>query len=276
MQYAKIAWGTLFTALLACIWSPLVQADDGVYSLRGKRVISDISEAPVQAGILSPLKGTLDRSFRGQPPKIPHKVKAKRISLKKNQCLECHSELNYKEIGTTKVHDSHYFNRAGEQLGRISTRFYFCNQCHVEQANKTPLVANNFATSAVLKIKSTHKNDVFSLRGARRLNDISSTPDLAGVILPIKGTHMRSFKGQPPMVPHKVKAKRISLKKNQCLSCHSDVNYKEIGATQVHKSHYVNRAGKRLGKVSTRFYFCNQCHAQQSNRAALVTNRFRP
>ncbi len=275
MPIAKITRVGLLTVFLASIWSLAGVAGDGVYSLRGKRAISDLSEMPVQAGILLPLNGTLDRSYRGQPPQVPHKVKAKRISLKKNQCLECHGDENYQEIGTTKVHDSHFFNRAGEQLGRVSTRFYFCNQCHVEQANKTPLVANSFATSSVMKVKRTHRNDVLSLRGARRIDDSSSTPDLSGIILPIKGVHDRSYKGQPPLIPHKVKAKRISLKKNQCLSCHSELNHEEIGATQVHKSHFVNRAGERLGKVSTRFYFCTQCHAQQADRAPLVANRFR-
>ena len=275
MQSAKYMGVLLVTLLVVGVSAPFVLADDGVYSLRGKRAISDLSDEPIRAGVLLPLKGTLDRSYRGQPPQVPHKVKAKRISLKKNQCLECHGDENYQLIGTTKVHDSHFVNRDGKRLGHVSTRFYFCTQCHVQQANKTPLVANNFASSKVLKIKSTHENDVFSLRGAKRIDDMSSTPDLSGVILPIKGVHARSYKGQPPMIPHRVKTKRISLKKNQCLECHSELNYKEIGATQVHKSHFVNRAGKRLGQISTRFYFCTQCHAQQANRAPLVANRFR-
>ena len=68
----------------------------------------------------------------------------KEFHLKKNQCLECHSELNFKEIGTTQVHESHYVNRAGERLGNVSTRYYFCNQCHVEQANKDPARRQSF------------------------------------------------------------------------------------------------------------------------------------
>ena len=78
------------------------------------------------------------------------------------------------------------------------------------------------------------------------------------------------------MVPHKVKADRISLKKNQCLECHGDLNYKDLDATKIHDSHFVNRAGERLGSVSTRFYFCTQCHAQQIDKTALVANDFKP
>ena len=233
MQIVKY---TLLTILFALVGAggqlDALAADgaaDGLYSLRGKRPINDISEAPANVGVILPIKGVHDRSFKGQPPQVPHKVKAKRISLKSNQCLECHSDDNYEEAGTTQIHRSHFVNRAGERLGRVSTRFYFCNQCHVQQINKTPLVVNTFSTAKNLVVTSSHKNDVFSLRGNRRLKDLSSTPDAAGVILPIKGVHNRAYKGQPPMIPHKVKAKRISIKRNQCLECHSDENYEEIG-----------------------------------------------
>ena len=275
MQIAKFIFLTGVVAFAATLVPMGVEAGDGVYSLRGKRALETISETPNAAGVILPIAGVHGRSFQGQPPQVPHKVKANRISLKKNQCLECHGDGVYEQAGTTMVHRSHFINRAGKNIGRVSTRFYFCNQCHVQQLNKTPLVLNNFATTVKLMVKKSHKNDVFSLRGNRRLNDVSDTPDVAGVILPIKGTHDRSYTGQPPMVPHKVKAKRISIKRNQCLECHGDLNAEEIGATQVHRSHFVNRAGERLGKISTRFYFCTQCHAQQSDRSPLVANNFR-
>ena len=146
MQTAKLLFMTILIALVTGVWQQGVQAADGaadgLYSLRGKRLLNDISETPGDVGVILPIKGVHDRSFQGQPPQVPHKVKAKRISIKKNQCLECHGDDNYEEAGTTEIHRSHFVNRAGKKLGRVSTRFYFCNQCHVQQINKTPLVAN--------------------------------------------------------------------------------------------------------------------------------------
>ena len=151
MRNAKFPLLTILFTLVTGVWQAGVEAADGaadgLYSLRGKRPINDISEAPGHVGVILPIKGVHDRSFKGQPPQVPHKVKAKRISIKKNQCLECHSDENYEEVGTTQIHRSHYVNRAGEKQGRVSTRFYFCNQCHVQQINKTPLVANLFRTT---------------------------------------------------------------------------------------------------------------------------------
>jgi len=143
MQHAKFILLTTFIALLAATWQAGAQAD-GLYSLRGKKALSDMSDTPSAAGVILPTKGVHDRSYKGQPPQVPHLVKAKRISLKKNQCLECHGDQVFEEAETTKVHDSHYVNRAGEKLGKISTRFYFCTQCHAQQSDRAPLVANTF------------------------------------------------------------------------------------------------------------------------------------
>ena len=116
--------------------------------------------------------------------------------------------------------------------------------------------------------------DLRSLRGDRPLDVGSKRPARAEVILPDEGKFEKSYDTHPPMIPHKVEKTRISLKKNQCLRCHGDLEHKEIDAPMVSKTHFVNREGERLGHVSTRYYFCTQCHAPQTDKTPLVQNVF--
>ncbi|MNG24384.1 Periplasmic nitrate reductase, electron transfer subunit precursor [compost metagenome] len=41
---------------------------------------------------------------------------------------------------------THYMDRDGQALAAVAPRRYFCNQCHVPQADVKPLVENNFQT----------------------------------------------------------------------------------------------------------------------------------
>ncbi len=116
--------------------------------------------------------------------------------------------------------------------------------------------------------------DLRSLRGDRPLDAGSKRPARADVILPENGEFKKSYRTHPPMIPHKVDKTRISLKKNQCLKCHGDLEHEEINAPMVSKTHFVNRKGERLGHVSTRYYFCTQCHAPQVDKTPLVQNVF--
>jgi cytochrome c-type protein NapB len=116
--------------------------------------------------------------------------------------------------------------------------------------------------------------DLRSLRGDRPLDISSPRPARAEVILPEKGKFEKSYATHPPMIPHKVEKTRISLKQNQCLKCHGELEHKEIGAPMVSKTHFINRKGERLGHVSTRYYFCTQCHAPQLDKTPIVQNVF--
>ena len=44
----------------------------------------------------------------------------------------------------------------------------------------------------------------------------------------------------------------------------------------VAKSHYLDRDGKELPSISTRRYFCLQCHVPQFDAEPLVQNTFKP
>lgn len=112
-----------------------------VESLRGD---SNLDSKANKAGKhkVNTKEGGYDRSFKLQPPMVPHTVDKYKISMKNNGCMKCHSEKAYKKEKAPKVGDSHYINRDGETLKQVSSRRYFCNQCHAPQVKSEPLVEN--------------------------------------------------------------------------------------------------------------------------------------
>lgn len=83
-----------------------------------------------------------------------------------------------------------------------------------------------------------------------------------------------SYVYQPPLVPHTIRNYEVSLNVNKCLSCHSWKNAKDMGATKISVTHYVNRQEQVLSDVSPRRYFCLQCHVPQADAKPLVENSF--
>ena len=87
----------------------------------------------------------------------------------------------------------------------------------------------------------------------------------------------RSFAQQPPIIPHNIKGYQITRSANMCLVCHAKTAAPTTGATPVGKSHYVDRDGKDYSpSISTRRYFCLQCHVPQYDADPLVSNTFKP
>jgi cytochrome c-type protein NapB len=87
----------------------------------------------------------------------------------------------------------------------------------------------------------------------------------------------RSFAQQPPIIPHNIKGYQITRNVNMCLVCHAKTAAPTTGATPVGKSHYVDRDGKDYSpSISTRRYFCLQCHVPQYDADPLVSNTFKP
>jgi cytochrome c-type protein NapB len=78
------------------------------------------------------------------PPMVPHAVDKYEVNLKYNGCLKCHSEKTYEREKAPKIGDSHYVSRDGKVLETLSSRRYFCNQCHAPQVDAKPLVENKF------------------------------------------------------------------------------------------------------------------------------------
>ena len=86
----------------------------------------------------------ITRDFVQQPPLVPHKIEGYKINLKFNKCLSCHSWKNYRKAKATKISQTHFADRDENVLANVSPRRYFCTQCHVPQANATPLIENEF------------------------------------------------------------------------------------------------------------------------------------
>lgn len=84
------------------------------------------------------------RNHQWQPPIIPHNVKGYQITRNVNTCMTCHSKKAALKSGATPVGKSHYLDRDGKELQTVSSRRYFCLQCHVPQYDATPLVGNDF------------------------------------------------------------------------------------------------------------------------------------
>ena len=85
------------------------------------------------------------RSYDRQPPTIPHRVDGYQVDKNFNKCLDCHARDKTSISRAVPVSSTHYIDRAGKVLaGGISTRRYFCMQCHVAQDPVQPIVGNGF------------------------------------------------------------------------------------------------------------------------------------
>jgi len=144
MNGKKLVVLAVSLAIMACA-SQQLSAED-VESLRGTTAIDSASAAPE----FKPWTGKTDpiaREFSDQPPLIPHKSQGYKTNLKLNKCLTCHGLDKYEEKKATRVSDTHFKDRDGNQLADISPSRYFCTQCHVEQRDAVPLVSNDFKSA---------------------------------------------------------------------------------------------------------------------------------
>ena len=136
-------------AATACwaLSAPLVQAQEAPKPMRGADV-NTVDQAPEAKKYLGGKPGGQEkvaRTYRDQPPVIPHAVENfDEITLEENQCLTCHSADTYKKKKAPKIGDSHFRDREGKVLPTTSSLRHNCTQCHVPQVDAPPLVENNF------------------------------------------------------------------------------------------------------------------------------------
>ena len=138
----------VLTFALSGMLSPVFA--EHVTSLRGTNDL----EGPSNEVVLKQVqrdREPITRDYVQQPPLIPHKIEGYIINLKFNKCLSCHSWKNYKRARATKVSQTHFADRAGDVLANISSRRYFCTQCHVPQVDAQPLVENKFQPVEALR-----------------------------------------------------------------------------------------------------------------------------
>lgn len=119
-----------------------------------------------------------------------------------------------------------------------------------------------------------HAQQLQSLRGKLELEDINPAPDVIKQQMPGDGKFGRAYRQQPPLIPHRIDSYQVTKDFNQCMTCHDWPANIKAGAPKVSETHYNDREGNRLDKVSGARYFCSQCHAPQADAKPLVTNIF--
>ena len=102
----------------------------------------------------------------------------------------------------------------------------------------------------------------------------STRPPLLGNAVNDDVRRMRNYDMQPPTIPHRVDGYQLDKNFNKCLDCHARAKTEFSLAIPVSPTHYLDRAGKVLPQISTRRYFCMQCHIAQDPVLPLVNNGF--
>lgn len=137
--------GARFAAILAAAFAALAQAagkEPPVKPLRGDTPIPELNHS--RAYRPERTDRPIARNYAEQPPLIPHNIRGYQITRNVNMCMACHAKTQAPTTGAPPVGRSHYLDRNGHELPTISTRRYFCLQCHVPQYNAEPLVPNTF------------------------------------------------------------------------------------------------------------------------------------
>ena len=95
----------------------------------------------------------------------------------------------------------------------------------------------------------------------------STQPPLLGNAVNDDVRRPRNFDKQPPIIPHRIDGYQVDKNFNKCLDCHARAKTDFSQAVPVSETHYMDRSGKVLPQISTRRYFCPQCHLAQDGGA---------
>lgn len=144
-------WKGLSTALAAGALAGLTvvaaglaqEADIRLKGLGGENFFDRTNAAP-DIEKQSVAAGGFGRAYRQQPPLIPHRIDGYQITTTNNACMNCHDWPGHIEAKAPKVSETHYVDRQGARLDKVSGTRYFCSQCHVPQDDAKPLVNNTF------------------------------------------------------------------------------------------------------------------------------------
>jgi cytochrome c-type protein NapB len=132
----------LLAALLALCAAP-AGAEPLVDAMRGTTPILEATKPPRLSNSVND-DNRMPRNYAQQPPVIPHRVDGYQIDKNFNKCLDCHARGKTEFSLAVPVSSTHYMNRESKVLAQVSTRRYFCMQCHVPQEAAKPLVGNSF------------------------------------------------------------------------------------------------------------------------------------
>ena len=135
----RVALAVALSLAAAFAWAEPTLVD----AMRGPVPIPEATQPPRMGNAVND-DNRLPRNFAQQPPIIPHRVDGYQIDKNFNKCLDCHARGKTEVSLAVPVSSTHYMNREGKVLEQVSTRRYFCMQCHVPQEPSKPLVGNAF------------------------------------------------------------------------------------------------------------------------------------
>lgn len=125
--------------------APVVVTDAGQQIDAMRRGVPIDSEAsPLPMARVENFDRVRPVNYEMQPPTIPHSIDNYQLTVNTNRCMLCHTRSNAAKFQAPPVSDAHYLTRDGRVLEQISSRRYFCVQCHVVQTDAQPLVENRF------------------------------------------------------------------------------------------------------------------------------------
>ncbi|KAG1682845.1 Methylamine utilization ferredoxin-type protein MauN [Nymphon striatum] len=138
-----------------------------------------------------------------------------------------------------------------------------------------PAVTESAVKSATPPMTNIDFKGVNSLRGGSALDKNSDAADIK--LLPADSLPIaRNYFQQPPLIPHRIREYKITVRNNKCMTCHSWKTYKKAKATKVSQTHFEDRDGNAQSTLAARRYFCTQCHVPQVDAKPLIENNFKP
>ena len=133
------------------------------------------------------------------------------------------------------------------------------------------LIISAIAVSAMLAGAAFAQSSLETLRGA----NLDEQVPVARNYGQDERRFTRSYRQQPPLIPHATDQYQVDLKTNRCLSCHDWTNAGTRNAPTLSMTHYLDRDGNQLDVVAGTRWFCNQCHVPQADAPALIDNTFK-
>ncbi len=133
----------VFVASLVCLAYAAI-AEDQIATLRKGIPLNNENIKPEKLVDSSNTDIRQVRAYPMQPPLIPHKIEGYQVDKYANKCLSCHARTRIGESQAPMISVTHFQDRDGNFLADVSPRRYFCNQCHVTQVEREPLLKNEF------------------------------------------------------------------------------------------------------------------------------------
>ena len=130
------------SAVLFCLGLATVAMAQNIATTRDAAL--DIEPIPPKISRVDNSDIKRKRAYPMQPPTVPHKIDNYQVDINANKCMSCHSRRQTQESQAPMVSVTHYMDRDGNFLADISSRRYFCSQCHVVQHNVAPATGNEF------------------------------------------------------------------------------------------------------------------------------------